>query len=170
MTDYQRPGNLTTRILFLMVLSILSGAIANALRPDGGIPWVEDWAHHVESRALREGIELVNAEQTRRILEAGTHVIFDARPTTEYLAKALPGAISVPYHEIEYAFLDARIFLTPQQPVLTYCSDPTCDDALLLTFFLRDHGYTNVVLFPGGMSEWLAAGYPVEGVKVNREP
>ncbi len=170
MPDANRPGNLATRILWLVVLSMLTGAIVNALRPDGGLPWTEDWAHHVESRARREGIELVNAEQVRRILEAGTHVIFDARPAPEYFARALPGAISVPYHEIEYAFLDARIFLTPQQPVLTYCSDPTCDDALLLAFFLRDHGYTNVVLFPGGMSEWRAAGYPVEGVKVNGEP
>ncbi len=161
-----RPANLPARVFVLVAFAFIMGSAANTLRTDDrGIPWRDTWSNHVETRAQREGLELVNTEQAHRIVEEGTHVVFDARSGTAYLEGYIPGSISLPYADIDTAFLEAQIFITPQQPILTYCSDHTCDDALLLSLFLLDHGYTNIVLYAGGMKEWTEAGHPIEGAQ-----
>lgn len=150
-------------IFILVVFAAALGVAANAFRPDGGIPWVQDWDHFVETRALREGIGLVSLEQARQFAEEGRHLVFDARSSQEYDEGHVPGAMSVPYREIDERFVEVQFFLTPEQPVLTYCSGLACDDALMLSLFLRDQGFTNVVLFAGGIQAWRGARYPVEG-------
>lgn len=163
MTKSNKPGNLITRALFLVVAGILAGAIFNALRPERGVPWVYPWSRHVEARALQEQIGIVRADEVRAATESGDYLILDARSADEYYEGAIPTAMSAPRADIDSVFPDLQLFLFPGQPVITYCSGLACDDALLLSLFLRDHGYTNVWLFPGGMEEWRAAGYRMEG-------
>lgn len=163
MNASNKPGTLFTRTLFLLIGGLLAGSIVNALRPDGGIAWFYDWSAHLESRALAEGIGLVSAEDTRAYATSGEYIILDARSPEEYAAGAIPGAMTLPYHDVDTAFPEIQLFLFPEQPVITYCSGLACDDALMLSLFLRDQGYTNVLLFAGGMEAWLKADYPVEG-------
>ena len=44
----------------------------------------------------------------------------------------------------------------------TYCARSDCDEGLELALFLRHTGYTNTLLFAGGLAEWRAAGGTVE--------
>ena len=55
------------------------------------------------------------------------------------------------------------MMLTPEQPILVYCSGQACDESLLVSSNLLEQGFTNVSLFAGGMEEWLAAGHDLEG-------
>lgn len=163
MTIINKPGNLFTRVLFLVLSGALTGTVVNALRLDGGIPWVYDWNEHIEARAREKGFELVSIADMRAYADAGEYVILDTRPAQEFATGYIPGAMSLPYRELDKKFSDIQLFLFPEQPVITYCSGITCDEALLLGIFLRDQGYTNVYMFPGGMEAWRAAGLPVEG-------
>jgi 3-mercaptopyruvate sulfurtransferase SseA len=45
--------------------------------------------------------------------------------------------------------------------VVVYCYDSRCGLAALLAAWLREHGWRNVSLMPGGMPEWEAQGLPV---------
>lgn len=151
------------RMFILFVTAALCGAAVNFLRPSGKIKWVQDWGHYVEAKALEAGIGIATLEETRRIVESGQYVIFDARPKIEFDEGHIPGAVSFPYEEVDTEFLNVSIFLTPEQPILTYCSGETCEDSFQLSAFLKEQNYTNVYLFAGGINAWESAGHDVEG-------
>ncbi|MFH0953395.1 MAG: rhodanese-like domain-containing protein [Verrucomicrobiota bacterium] len=146
----------------ILLIAILCGGAANLVSPRR-IPWVEDWANYIEAKALKEGVRLVRTEQARRIVDAGMHVVLDARPAADYAAGHLPGATSLPYNTVEESLADVQSMLAQSTPILTYCAGENCDESFLLTLFLRQQGFTNSVLFLGGFDQWKAAGYPVEG-------
>ncbi|MBU0678700.1 MAG: rhodanese-like domain-containing protein [Verrucomicrobia bacterium] len=156
-----RTGPLLSHILLLIVVSAAGAAILNALRPDR-ILWVEDWSHYIEAKALKAGITLANLDQTHAIIEAGRHIVFDARPRSDYEEGHLPTALPLPYDDVDLAFMTAQAYITPQQPILAYCSGIACDESYELVLFLKNQGYTNVVLFVGGMKAWVDAGYATE--------
>ncbi len=145
----------------VVAAGVLCGSAANLLRPDR-IPWIEDWGSFIEAKALRENIALVDAAEAHELVRAGRHLLFDARPPADYEAGHLPGALSVPFDGVEEAMLRIQSRLSAEQPVVTYCSGQSCDESFELTKYLRVQGFTNVVLFAGGMDAWKAAGYPVE--------
>ena len=148
--------------ILLVALAAAAAVATNLLRPSGPIAWVEDWSHYIEARAMREGIALVDLPAMEKLLRGGQHVVFDARPEADYLQGHLPGALSLPFMEVEDRFGDVQWRLTPSQPILAYCSGVECDESFLLTRFLRQQGFTNVLLFAGGFNLWQQAGKPVE--------
>jgi rhodanese-related sulfurtransferase len=149
--------------LILVLVSGLLAAVLNLVRPSGAIPWVGDWDHYIETKALKEGIPLASLEQTRQMAEEGLTIVLDARPLEEYDAGHIPGAVALPYDAVDEYFPDVQIMLVPDQPILAYCSGKACDDSFELILFLREQGYTNVVLFAAGFNEWKKNQYPVEG-------
>ena len=157
-----KPGTLLTRALFLALVGVLSGVVVNSLRPDG-IPWVYAWSAHVEVRTLQAQMAIATVDEVAEATHTGSHIILDARSSDEFHRGAIPGAISLPFGNVEQAFPEVQLFLFEEQPIITYCSGPTCDEALLLGLFLRDQGYTNVAVYVAGFEEWDALGHPVEG-------
>lgn len=145
----------------LLLLAALGGTAAQFLPPTR-IPWREDWSHYVQAKALKEGLSLASIEDAVAIVEAGQHLILDARPESDYLAGRLPGALSLPQTQLLQAYPQVAPLLTPAQPILVYCSGHECDESFELSVYLRRQGFTNLVLFVGGMSEWTAAGKAVE--------
>ncbi|MBP7829028.1 MAG: rhodanese-like domain-containing protein [Kiritimatiellae bacterium] len=153
---------LAPRIAALMVIAALAAGAANLVNPRK-IAWVEDWSQYIEARALQAGFQLADTATAREIIEAKTHLVFDARPAADFKAGRLPGAVSLPYDTIQDEFQNVAVLLLGGQPILTYCSGLVCDESFLLTQFLRQQGYTNIVLYSGGYEEWTRAGLPVEG-------
>ena len=92
-------------------------------------------------------------EQARR----GDVIVIDVRPEAEYLNAHLPHARSMPLAELE-----RRIAELPRGvEIVAYCRGPFCllsDEAVKL---LSGHGFT-VRKISDGVSEWQAAGLPVE--------
>jgi rhodanese-related sulfurtransferase len=87
----------------------------------------------------------------------GEVVVLDVRPRSEYDQRHLPFARSVPLAELR-----ARLAELPRgKPIVAYCRGPFClmsDEAVKL---LVKRGY-RVSRLADGVSEWLAAGLPLE--------
>lgn len=47
--------------------------------------------------------------------------------------------------------------------IIVHCSSPTCQASPNVARELINRGFTNVIEYEGGLSEWLNAGYPMEG-------
>lgn len=100
---------------------------------------------------------LTVAELRARIDEGGTAVLLDVRPSDEYAAGHIPGALSIPIDELR-----ERIWELPEgAEVVAYCRGPYCvfaDEAVAL---LRQHGIPALRLNEG-FPDWRSAGFPTE--------
>lgn len=154
------PGTL----LQMLILLAAAGLGAIAARPfyDNPLPFHYAWDRHVEGAATEKGMRTATLEEARAISDSFSHIILDARRTSDYQAGRIPGAMSLPVHEVDKHLASVTAFLTPSQPILVYCSGHECEESLELGQILMTAGYTNVTLFAGGITDWQAAGYPVE--------
>jgi hydroxyacylglutathione hydrolase len=82
-------------------------------------------------------------------------VVLDVRGVGEWTAGHVPGSLNVPVGELESRFQD----LPRDRPLLVHCQ--TGLRAGIAASLLRAGGFTDVRVFPGGFSEWRAAGQPV---------
>jgi rhodanese-related sulfurtransferase len=85
-------------------------------------------------------------------------VIVDCRPTASYLKTHLPGAISLPWAEID----EARVRALPPGLVVTYCWGPSCNAATKGAHRLAALG-RQVKEMIGGLEYWIREGHPTEG-------
>jgi rhodanese-related sulfurtransferase len=145
----------------LLIASALCAALAQAIRPNP-LPWKQSWSDFVAQGSAELGIPILTVDEARRMVEGGTHLVLDARPAADFHAGHLSGAFSVPSEEIEKYIPAVMPLLTPDLPIMTYCSGLQCDESLKLSRYLLNNGFTNVALFAGGLSEWTAAGLPVQ--------
>jgi rhodanese-related sulfurtransferase len=114
-----------------------------------------------ESGETASGIKVIGLERMREIVDAGDPVI-DARTAAEYVRGHIPGALLLDYYEIGRYFGGVVSHLTKDQVITLYCTGPDCEDSELLAREFYSMGYTNLLVFKGGYTEWLRAGYPVE--------
>ena len=147
-----RRMNPLTGMVILMFLAALSG---------GAQAWISGKNLEAALRgtpreaAIRDaGLPLVRVPEMRRIVEGGTHLILDARSMEEYDRGHLPGAMPLPLADFEHAFPGIAPMLSPDDPLVVYCSGPRCDDALLLGQRLKEAGFANVSVFLDGWQGW----------------
>lgn len=74
-----------------------------------------------------------------------------------FRAAHIPG--SVHYATVE----DADQDLEHDDEIVVYCTDPSCVASQFAYRWLVDAGYNNVRRYAGGLSDWVAAGYELEG-------
>ncbi len=89
--------------------------------------------------------------------QRGEVVVIDVRPHNEYETAHLPFARSMPIAELERRLAELPL----DKEIVAYCRGPFCllsDEAVAL---LAARGY-RVRKIPDGVSEWAAAGLPVE--------
>jgi rhodanese-related sulfurtransferase/DNA-binding transcriptional ArsR family regulator len=104
------------------------------------------------------GLDPVGKEELLRRMQQGDVVVLDVRPETEFKARHIPGAISVPLEELESRLAE----LPADQEIVAYCRGRYCvlsPDAVRL---LRQHGY-RARLLRGGLIQWRLAGFPLLG-------
>ena len=105
----------------------------------------------------RSTIETITADELDRRLRSGEVVVLDVRPTLEFDAGHVAGAISSPIGDLERNASQ----IPDGVPVVAYCRGPYCvyaDDAVRL---LTKMGIEAKRL-ESGFPEWAEAGYPVE--------
>jgi rhodanese-related sulfurtransferase len=88
-------------------------------------------------------------------------VLVDALPPMAFAHSHLPGAINLPPSGIDAEIVLRRI-PDPDTEVVVYCANPDCDDSHATAGRLRELGYTNVLHYAGGKSEWRESGLPLE--------
>ncbi|MBI3687039.1 MAG: metalloregulator ArsR/SmtB family transcription factor [Actinobacteria bacterium] len=120
-------------------------------------------AHRAETQRARlaylggdDGVEQVSREELLARANAGGVVVLDVRPTEEYEAGHIPGAVSVPVET-----LAARLAELPSEvAVVAYCRGAYCVLAHDAVRLLRARGVAAGRL-ADGMVEWRLAGLPV---------
>lgn len=118
------------------------------LHPDGPSPRF----------TLREG-RYVPAAQVKRELDRGARmIIMDARATSDWLAMRIPGAIPVPYYQ-----LDSILEQLPRDGtwMIAYCACPHAASGRVVDA-LRREGFTNTAVLDEGIHHWHAQGFPTE--------
>lgn len=146
------PSTLRTFCL-LVAAGLVLGTVANLVSPHR-IAWIGSWSDRVTQRADAAGLRVVDLATTRQLVQAGTHLVFDARPAEAFQSGHLPGAISLPWQDVEQLFTQYAGLLTPDTAVLVYCSGADCEESIDLGMRLHGAGFTNVVLFAGGYTAW----------------
>ena len=61
---------------------------------------------------------------------------------------------------------DAEKLLRKDEEIVVYCSDDACFASRAVADFLERAGYEKVGHYPGGLHDWTAAGYPLEGTMI----
>lgn len=156
----------------IMFVATLLGVTVNAMR-SGGVPLIQQGApvstvgHGAAPDTSATAVAAqgaVSLAEMKRIFDAGTAYIIDARDPYEYDEGHIPGAINVPYDRLP-EYLDMLTSEVPMDAeVVVYCRGPDCDFSDTLATEMKILGYQNVRVFTGGWEQWTAAGYPVEGM------
>jgi rhodanese-related sulfurtransferase/DNA-binding transcriptional ArsR family regulator len=104
----------------------------------------------------RDALEPISREELLERAGKGEVVILDVRPTVEFAAGHIPGALSVPLDS-----LDAALARLPRgSEIVAYCRGPYCVLAPQAVERLAAEGYRARRL-DGGFPEWRLAGLPV---------
>lgn len=107
--------------------------------------------------ATPESLISVDRKQLLEQARLGEVIVIDVRPSAEYAVAHLPFARSMPLAELEACVAD----LPKDKEIVAYCRGPFCvmsDQAVAL---LATRGY-RIRKIRDGVSEWQAAGMPVE--------
>lgn len=107
--------------------------------------------------AGREGMEAVNHEELTERVRSGRVTLIDVRPTDEYAAGHIPGAISVPLRELEERLAE----LPGDREIVAYCRGPYCVLSVQAVETLTKKGFT-AVRMEDSVSDWCARGFGVE--------
>ena len=115
---------------------------------------VQQIAHaFVEKRGR---LEAIDKQRLIERIRAGDVIVLDVRPTEEYRAAHIAGAVSLPLKELEKHLGG----LPTERDVVAYCRGPYCVLAPEAVLLLRARGYRAIAL-GDGVAEWRAQGLPV---------
>ena len=104
-----------------------------------------------------EVLEPVHSADLLDRLGSGEVVVLDVRPPDEYAAGHIPGAISMPFEEIERRFAE----LPSDGEIVAYCRGPYCIYAVRAVEALRRGGF-RARRMEDGIPDWTQRGLPVQ--------
>ena len=108
---------------------------------------------HFGERSDAEAVPMVDLLKRARSRDV---IVLDTRPASEYAAGHIPGALSVPVHELQQRLRQ----LPRNKEYVAYCRGPYCVYADRAVEMLRNSG-RRARRLRGGLPEWRAAGFPI---------
>ena len=106
----------------------------------------------------KDELEPVPAKELLARARKGLVTVLDVRPSEEYAAGHVPGAINIPIQELEKRLGE----LPKRREIVAYCRGPYCLMSFEAVAKLRKKGLRARRL-EAGLPEWRAAGLPVDG-------
>lgn len=110
-----------------------------------------------EFELARADLEAVDSEELKRRLESGECIVVDVRPTVEYAAGHIAGALSVPVPDLAGRLAE----FSKDKVIVAYCRGPYCLQSDEAVRILKEAGY-NALRLEVGLPEWKAMEFPVE--------
>lgn len=103
-------------------------------------------------------MHLISRDELKAQLDGSDDVrlVFALDPSAFAVAH-IPGSLS--FDSLEHA----RRVLRPDDDIVVYCSHPQCQASVIAYQQLVGHGYRRVRRYAGGLADWQAAGYPLDG-------
>jgi len=146
----RRDGN---RIYYRLASDDVYVLLAALRTVAGGLAEAEEAAR----RLLGPPVEAVSREELLARVLTGDAVVVDLRPTEEYEAGHIAGALSIPLSELE-----ARLAELPADlEIVAYCRGPYCAMSPEGIALLERHG-RRARRLEDGFPEWRLAGLPVQ--------
>ena len=105
----------------------------------------------------RGAMAAVQSNALLRRVRAGEVTVLDVRPSEEYRAGHIPGALSVPLSELKKRLAE----LPKNREVVAYCRGPYCVMAIDAVELLRKKG-VKAHRMEQGVADWRARGWRVE--------
>ncbi len=103
-------------------------------------------------------MDTIEREELKSALDGGAGLkLVMAMHETHFEQAHIPGSVQL------FALEQAPGLLSHDDHIVVYCSDRSCAASRIVAQKLTDAGYTDVRHYPGGLADWLAAGYPLEG-------
>lgn len=103
-------------------------------------------------------IRTIAVEELKELLATGADFrLVMALNEWAFRAKHIPGSEHFNTSEETFDALD------PDEVIVVYCTSDDCHASIALYHALVDRGYRNVRRYSGGLTEWEAAGLPLEG-------
>ncbi len=103
---------------------------------------------------------IITRDELKVGLEAGTITAVDALPQSYYTQQHLPGALSLVADDVETR--TAGLLPDKDAMIVTYCSNPACQNSTQVAAKLERLGYTNVSKYADGIQDWTEAGLPTD--------
>jgi rhodanese-related sulfurtransferase len=151
----------------ILGLSLITALVVNYFAPVG-IALVGQWdtSQGVVTAKSKTDVGLSEFEideltRAKALFDKG-NVFVDSRSQTDYAAGHIKGAISLPLGEFDLKIEAFLQLVSPDTPLVTYCSGKTCEDSHRLTQLLLDSGYQKINVMIDGYPAWEAEGYPIE--------
>jgi rhodanese-related sulfurtransferase len=113
----------------------------------------------------RDGMESVAGDELLRRVKQGEVTVLDVRPSEEYRAGHIPGAVSIPLGELEARFKE----LPKSREVVAYCRGPYCVFAVEAVELLRKNGF-KAHRMQEGVLDWRSRGWRVEAESARPRP
>jgi ArsR family transcriptional regulator len=104
-----------------------------------------------------DSLEPVSRESLLGRLEDGSVLLLDVRPQDEFNLGHLPGALNIPFAELERRLAE----LPKDTRIVAYCRGPYCVLSFEAVAALRAKGY-DIRRLEDGFPEWKASGLPVD--------
>jgi rhodanese-related sulfurtransferase len=109
----------------------------------------------------RPTADTIGREELKEKLERGDHfTLVMALGEAPHRAGRIPGSVTYPTFAAVLAALD------PDEEIVVYCSGWPCAASQMAQRVLRGRGYRAVRRYEGGLQDWEAAGYGLEGVTI----
>lgn len=99
-----------------------------------------------------------NVEIARQIAEGSAPYLLDVRSVEEFEEGHLPGAVNIPYDELEKRL--AELSVDKDDEIVVYCRSGR--RAIIAENILVSAGYSNVKDLAGHMNSWSTAGLATE--------
>ena len=157
------------QICGILLISGMLAAVVNRVHPHR-IPWVQNWALHIETRARQEGIRMMPLRSALEEFGQGHAVFIDARSPAAFAEGHIPGALSMPLPSIDDHFEALGQLMDSGRRLVIYCGSRECDDALLMAIELQAMGASNVVWFVDGFEAWKKYGGATASSPSGRAP
>jgi rhodanese-related sulfurtransferase len=110
-----------------------------------------------EYLGARDAMETVAGDELLRRVKQGEVTVLDVRPSEEYRAGHIPGAVSMPLGELKARFKE----LPKNREVVAYCRGPYCVFAVEAVALLRKKGF-KAHRMQEGVLDWRSRGWRVE--------
>jgi rhodanese-related sulfurtransferase len=103
-------------------------------------------------------MKTISREQLKAKLDLGSSIkLVMALSEYDYRTLRIPGSLHFNSEQ------EALSTLNPEDEIILYCTDALCPTARVGYSWLTSRGYQNVSVYEGGIADWEAAGYPLEG-------
>lgn len=107
----------------------------------------------------KKPIETIDVHELKNRWDASADLcVIDVREMDEWQVCHIPGAIHIPKDEISLRIQE--IVLDKNQAIYLHCKGGI--RSMYAAECLQNMGYTHVVSVDGGITAWIASGYPVE--------